>query len=286
MKLKFVLHSLCLISLGQLLLSCLYQDLPELPVYKDAAIENNGINFEHRYLDPIKVSGGQPVVQVKTLTTTSVIKLKKDTGAATDSVIATISIPAPDPTISFSSAERSKISLRSLVCYLNVSTAATVAPVGDAPRLGTIGDYSVPREYMITAADGTSNKWTVKVNPLPLINQWEGSYTESGTLRRYNSLPPTQDDLIAELYLLTVNANTIRAQAGKSVFNNAGILYDIRINADNSVTILPVAGAAVTIGPSAGEPSSYDPVTKTFDLHYEYTTSALREFDIKLVLKP
>lgn len=286
MKLKLSIFLSAFVIAGQMLSSCLHHDLPELPAFEESAIQANGINFEHRYLDPIKMSGGQPVVRFKQLTTSSAIKLKKDTGAEKDSVIATITIPAPDPTISFSSAERAKISLTAIVCYLNISPGAIVAPVGDAPKLGSMGDYSVPREYIIKAANGTSSKWIVLVKPLPLINQWEGTYTESGTLRRYNSVPPTQDNLSGDLYLLTINANTIRAQAGKSVFNNAGILYDIRINADNSVTILPVAGAAVTIGPSAGQPSSYNPTTKTFDLHYEYTTSALREFDTQLVLKP
>lgn len=93
------------------------------------------------------------------------------------------------------------------------------------------------------------------------------------------------DILTGEVYLSSVNANTLLAQAGTSVFNNPAILYQIKINADNTVTIISEPTASVVITPQAGVPSTYNPTTKTFDLHYQYTTSALRKFDTQLVLK-
>ncbi len=108
-------------------------------------------------------------------------------------------------------------------------------------------------------------------------------YKETGTLVRGSNAPELLD---ATIFLETVNANTLRAQAGSSIFNNPAILYQIQINSDNSVTIKSDPNSSVAITAQQGVASSYNPATKTFDLHYEYTTSALRKFDTKLVIVP
>ena len=133
--------------------------------------------------------------------------------------------------------------------------------------------------YLSDNYGGTVKKnYSVNVVTSP----YEGTYAESGTLVRGTN--PT-DILSGDVFLSTINVNTLRAQAGTSVFNNPAILYQIRVNSDNSVTIISEPTASVVITPQAGVPSSYNPTTKIFDLHYEYTTSALRKFDTQLKLK-
>lgn len=251
--------------------SCIEWGLDELPVYAEAEVTS--FNLEHRYI--VKNANGVEKMTIVTLNTD--VQINKENGVIT----ITASIPAP--TSSLTQDERRKISLTSIVGYAKLSPAAKIEPIEGAPALGIPGDFSSERKYKVTAADGKTSKiWTVKVNPLPVINQFEGMYKESGTLVRGTS---PADILDADIYLETINANTLRAQAGKSVFNNPAILYQIQVNPDNSVTIKSDPNASVTIVSQAGVASTYNPATKTFDLHYEYTTSARRKFDTKLVLK-
>lgn len=254
------------------LTSCVSSGLEELPVYNEAEITN--FNLEHRFLSTN--ANGIQYLEVVALGAT----VKIDAAAAT--ITATPTIPAP--TSAFTQNERRKVTLEKIVAYTKLSPAAKIVPLDGASVLGIPGNFTTERQYKVTAADGTTSKvWTIKVNPLPVINAYEGTYKESGTLVRGTGSPET---LTGNIYLSSINANTVLAQAGKSVFNNPAILYRIQVNADNTVTIMSEPSASVVIIPQAGVPSTYNPTTKTFDLHYEYTTSAKRKFDIKLVLNP
>lgn len=254
------------------LTSCVSSGLDELPVYNEAEITN--FNLEHRFL--VTNDNGIQHLEVVTLGTTVNID------AATATITVTPTIPAPTST--FTQNERRNVSLKKIVAYTKLSPAAKIVPLDGASTLGIPGDFSTERRYKVTAADGTTSKvWTIKVNPLPVINAYEGTYKESGTLVRGTGSPET---LTGNVYLSSINANTVLAQAGTSVFNNPAILYQIKVNADNTVTIMSEPTASVVITPQAGVPSTYNPTTKTFDLHYQYTTSALRKFDTQLVLKP
>lgn len=265
---KFIYVSLLLLSLT----SCIDSGLEELPVYNEA--EMTSFNLEHRYLLP-NANGVEHLVVVG-LTSTSVI----DKEAGTITVTATV----PSPNSTFTQTERKKVSLQSIVGYSKLSPAAKIEPLEGSPVLGVIGDFSSIRKYKVTGADGKTTKiWTVKINPLPVISNYEGTYTESGTLVRGTN---PAEILTGDVFLSTIDASTVKAQAGTSVFNNPAILYQIKVNADNTVTILSEPTASVVIIPQAGVPSTYNPTTKTFDLHYQYTTSALRKFDTKVVLKP
>ena len=48
----------------------------------------------------------------------------------------------------------------------NLSTAAVIAPQDGAPTLGTPGDFSTTRRYVVTAAYGTKKDWTIQVTAL------------------------------------------------------------------------------------------------------------------------
>lgn len=265
---KLIYVSLLLLTLT----SCIDSGLEDLPVYNE--VEITSFDLEHRYLLP-NANGVEHLAVVR-LTSTAVI----DKVAGTITVTATI----PSPNSTFSQTERKKVTLKSIVGYTKLSPAARIEPLEGAPVLGILGDFSTVRKYKVTAADGVTTKiWTITVKPLPVISNYEGTYTESGTLVRGTNPP---DTLTGNVFLSTVDANTVRAQAGTSVFNNPAILYQIKVNADNTVTILSDPTSSVVITGQVGVPSTYNPTTKTFDLHYEYTTSALRKFDTKLVLKP
>ncbi|MGQ7870738.1 DUF5018-related domain-containing protein [Sunxiuqinia sp. sy24] len=252
--------------------SCLTGNLEDIPEFNDAEITD--VKFDFRYKDAnSNWVDGEPIVKVVRL------NVEKDVNVSEGIIEVTLSLPAPDA--SFTNEIRRQVSLTNLVGKFNISTAATIEPLNDAPTLGIPGDFSSGRRYRVIAADGTTTKeWTIKVNPLPEINAFEGYYQESGTLVRIGNAP---DELDAEIYLQTIDSKTCRAQAGKSVFNNSGILYQIQVNADNTVTIKSDPNSVVEIFPQGGVTSTYDPATKTFDLHYHYRNGE-RLFDTKLVL--
>ena len=54
-----------------------------------------------------------------------------------------------------------KFSLESVVVVLNISTAATIRPIGESPKLGVPGNWTKPNQYEVTAANGDKKIWTV-----------------------------------------------------------------------------------------------------------------------------
>lgn len=150
--LRFLIFTLIVTGLT----SCLENGLEELPAFEETQITN--IFLEHRYQDPNDewIDGSQ-VVKYKRMEVTST------TSGGTIEVDATV----PGASGSFTEQERQKVSLGNMVVYLNISTAAKIEPLDGAPVLGAPGDYTQPRNYKVTAADGESTQiWTIKVNPL------------------------------------------------------------------------------------------------------------------------
>lgn len=163
---KSGLNTLCylafLLSMTTGLSGCLERDLDELPAFEDAKIVN--IFTEFRYNDAIEKNlNGSPKVKFLTLPVTRTFKLKEENpGAATDSVLLAVTVPAASG--SFTAAIREQVKTQNLVVYGNISTAATIEPLNGAPVLGTPGDFSAPRQYQVTAADNKSSRlWTVKI---------------------------------------------------------------------------------------------------------------------------
>lgn len=273
-------YFIVVVMLATMFSSCLRMGLDELPAYDDADI--TGIGFEHRFEDPAKKwIDGSNVIQYVTIPVSSIqIKKAGTDGNTENEVIVTPGMPTPSG--SFTNAERMKITLNNLAGYVYLSNFATIEPIEGAPVLGTPGDFTQPRKYKVTAADGKTTKiWTIKVNALPEISPYEGLYIETGTLDRAGN--PT-DNLSAEVYLATVDKNTVWTQAAKSVFNNPAITYRIKVNPDNTVEITSNPGASVTIYQLTDQVSRYDPATKTFTLHYAYNAGA-RIFHTQLRLK-
>lgn len=145
--------------------SCLKSGLDELPAFTDTQIVT--IFTEYRFKDPVakNADGSQKVLFVN-LPVTRTTKLKENTpGAASDSVLLAVTVPPVSG--AFTEQIRSQVSAQNLTVYCNISTAATIVPLAGASQLGVPGDYSAPRQYQVTAADGvTSRIWTIKVAKL------------------------------------------------------------------------------------------------------------------------
>ncbi|RNC63353.1 hypothetical protein D7D25_16960 [Proteiniphilum sp. X52] len=62
----------------------------------------------------------------------------------------------PDPA-------RSKMGIDNVAVVVVLPTAARIFPIGDAPKLGTNGDWSKPNKYMVQAANGDQAEWTIHI---------------------------------------------------------------------------------------------------------------------------
>ncbi len=156
-RIKFIIVGV-LLSLT-IFTSCLKSGLYDLPAFTDANINN--IYFEYRYQDPSSTwIDGTAIVKNVTL-----VVVTKNIDASANTVTVTVEVPAASGT--FTTDERAKVALTNLVCTTDISTAAKIEPVNGAPLLGRPGDFSAPRNYLVTAADGkTSKTWTITVTAL------------------------------------------------------------------------------------------------------------------------
>lgn len=157
-KMKYLL----ILGMALSLSSCLKYGLEEnLPKFKDALITE--VFMEYRFEDSKATSGGSPLVRNVTLTLTQKqFKRKENTaGASLDSLIFNVTVPAASG--AFTAEEKAKVSKNRLVLMTNISPAATMEALEGAPQPGLPGDFSQPRKYKITAANGDSRIWVVKI---------------------------------------------------------------------------------------------------------------------------
>lgn len=157
---KFYL--LTLFGVSVLLTSCLKHGLDDnLPKFKDALITD--VFMEYRFEDATATSGGSPVVRITNLSVSGKqFKKKEDTpGAVMDSVVFNVTVPAASG--AFTVAERAKVTTSNIVFMSNISTAAIMTPEEGAPKAGVPGDFSQVRKYKVTAADGSSRIWAIRI---------------------------------------------------------------------------------------------------------------------------
>ncbi len=144
-----------LILLGAVVSSCLKSGLEDLPAYNLTKITS--FNMEYRF--EAKNANSVSYVEIVNIATT----VKIDTTTNIVTVIPTL----PAANSIFTSAERQKVSLSKIIAFCSLETAASIKPVGDSPKLGVPGDWTVERKYLVTAADGkTFREWTIKVNTM------------------------------------------------------------------------------------------------------------------------
>ena len=132
--------------------SCLDSGLEELETYKDCDITSGEIYWRYYGNDVIPGSGEQQVKQVRLA---RAVEQNLDTNTFYIRYV-TGNIPE---------AERANFTESKAVVAVTITTAATIKPIGDAPKLGVPGDWTKDNQYEVTAADGTKKVWTIVVEP-------------------------------------------------------------------------------------------------------------------------
>ena len=132
--------------------SCLESGLEELDEYSGCDITNGNVYWRYYGDGKISASGEQ---QVKQVYLAAARTQDAENGVYTIRYT-TSNIPE---------AERGNFTESKAVVAVTISTAATIKPIGDAPKLGVPGDWTKDNQYEVTAADGTKKVWTIVVEP-------------------------------------------------------------------------------------------------------------------------
>ena len=148
---KKLLNIFAALLLAVVSTSCLEHGLEELDLYSGCDVTNG--NVYYRYIsDEVHPGSGENKVKQ--------VYLAAARTADNENCIYTIRYV----TDNIPEAKRADFQ-KSAVVILTVSTAAIVKPVGDAPTLGTPGDWTKDNQYDIVAADGTTKRWTIHIEP-------------------------------------------------------------------------------------------------------------------------
>ena len=132
--------------------SCLESGLDELDEYSGCDITNGNVYWRYYGEGKIPASGEQEVKQVY---------LAASRTQDVENCVYTIRYV----TGNIPEAERGNFTESKAVVAVTISTAATIKPIGDAPKLGVPGDWTKDNQYEVTAADGTKKVWTIVVEP-------------------------------------------------------------------------------------------------------------------------
>jgi len=93
-------------------------------------------------------------------------------------------------------------------------------------------------------------------------NKYDGVYSSTG----YFSHPTAPRDILRDKTLKTIDKSTSETE-----FADLGSPMWLKVNKDNTVTIIPQGAAAGLAGPfEQTGVNKYDPATKTFTLNYQY----------------
>jgi hypothetical protein len=97
-------------------------------------------------------------------------------------------------------------------------------------------------------------------------NKYDGAYTSTG----YFSHPTAPRDIARDKTLKTIDKSTSETE-----FADLGYIMWLKVNKDNTVTIIPQGTATGLAGPfEQTGVNKYDPATKTFTLNYQYNVGS------------
>lgn len=146
-----------LVLLMMLVSSCLKKDLPDYPAFDGKSI--TVVNAEHRFKSRIHTMHGEPLVVMKGLSVSSVIN------DATSEINLTVTIPAAETgeTADFNAEEKAMVKQSMMWFFYTISTGATMKAIEGTAEPGYPSDATKPLRYRVTAADGSTRDWTVKV---------------------------------------------------------------------------------------------------------------------------
>ncbi len=148
---KKIFNTMIALILAIVSTSCLTSGLEELEVYSGTEITGVA-GVLHRYYGTDVIPGSNEV-QVKSFVL-RVQNVQKDATAGT--LTFDVTIPSNLP-----ATEQGKVTNKALVVIVNLSSAAVVTPIGDAPKFGVPGDWSKPNQYKVRAANGNEQTWTL-----------------------------------------------------------------------------------------------------------------------------
>ena len=149
---KKYLYLIAAMFVAVLSTSCLESGLDELDEYSGCDITNGNVYWRYYGDGKIPASGEQEVKQVY---------LAASRTQDVENCVYTIRYV----TGNIPEAERGNFTESKAVVAVTISTAATIKPIGDAPKLGVPGDWTKDNQYEVTAADGTKKTWTIVVEP-------------------------------------------------------------------------------------------------------------------------
>jgi hypothetical protein len=102
-------------------------------------------------------------------------------------------------------------------------------------------------------------------------NKYDGNYKSTGYFTHPTATSSRAIDRLKTL--VTVDATTSETELGD--LGGSGYLMHLKVNADNTVTIIPKGASPAPLNQSYG-PNTYDPKTQTFTLWYSYNVAAPR----------
>ena len=131
------------------------------------------------------------------------------------------------------------------------------------PSVYNDAQYALP--IRITGASNNvtvSGNYATKIIFLKIKNAYEGEYRSVGTF----TFPTSSRKIDRPKELLTIDGNTVETEFAD--LGSSGWLLWLRVNADNTVTVLPKGNA----NPSTVQfgTNTYNPVTRVFTLNYKY----------------
>ncbi|MBM6961931.1 hypothetical protein H6A61_13905 [Bacteroides caecigallinarum] len=147
---KFNFIFICILSL--VFSSCLKSNLEEGEYSTECDITN--IKFEHRWAEAMDTPGMYELNFKE-------MSVSKNIDNENCVVEVEINVPASDA--NYPEEERQATSLSKIACSLELSRAASVKPLGNAPVLGTLGDYTVEHTYRVVSASGEYKDWIIRV---------------------------------------------------------------------------------------------------------------------------
>lgn len=147
-------YSLLFITLLSLLFtSCLKDGLEEGEFSKECDVTN--VKFEHRWVVEMSTPG-MAELHFKEMSVAKTIDKENCT------IDVVITVPKADG--NYPEEQRAVTALSNLACSFEVSRAAGVKPLGNAPVLGKLGDYTQAVTYRVISASGEYKDWVLKVS--------------------------------------------------------------------------------------------------------------------------
>ncbi len=137
------------------------------------------------------------------------------------------------------------------------------------PDPGAYNDANYALPLKITSASNNvaiSSNYGSKIIFAKIRNQYDGTYLAKGTFTHPVNGPRA---INKEKTLATINLTTVQTEYAD--LGGSGWLMQLRVNSDNTVTLIP-KGSANT-GTIQFGTNKYDPSTKTYTLNYKYAGS-------------